>query len=195
MKLLPLLAFFVSAASSTYGAVLISINISDISAITFTSTSNTASANSSLNASSQGFTIEEFFVGAPTLTYTIGNVTGTLTPTVGTTQTYVAVGTYDFSGGTEAFGPGNDLNFTAGGNAGANSQVFDTGTAVFSGVAILDLSGYSGNMPTVGASGSIYPGFSIGPSVAGEWVVVPEPSTFLLSGLAGLMGISRRRRA
>jgi len=192
MKIQSLLVASLLLASPSYAAVLITINISDISAVTFSATGGLSAVNSSLSASANGFTIENFFTGSPSIVYG-DNVTGNLSPIVGTTQAYSRTGTYDFSDGTEAFKPGNDLNITAGGSTGANSQVFSTGSPVFNGVATMNLSAFAANLPTDGATGAIYPGFSSGPS-AGEWVaVVPEPNSILLLGIAGMLGFFRRR--
>lgn len=188
----PLLAC-ISLYGTTNAAILLTIDISNINAVTFAATSNNASSDSSLSASANGFTVEEFFIGSPSVSYIIGNVTGTLTPVTGTAATYVAAGTFDFSDGTEDFKPANDLNFTAGGSTGAGSQVFTTGSPAFAGVAAMDLGSFAANLPSVGSSGNIYPGFSQGVQPIGEWTVVPEPSIYMIPFLALSFVFSRRK--
>ncbi len=192
---LTILSLLTLGSTASFAAILLEIDISDPSAVTFTATSNNASSDSSLNASSNGFTIEGFFLSNPTVDYIDGNVTGTLSPVTGTTQTYAIAGTFDYLSGTETFGPGNDLNVTANGNAGSNSQVFSTSSTAFTGTAVMDLSSYVANLPLAGASGSIYPGYSLGPAVIGEWSVVPEPSTYALgAGMLALCALALRQR-
>lgn len=195
MKYSLLLAFIISVATPTHGAVLLSIDLSDPSAVTFAATSNGSYGNSNLNASIDGFTIEGFFSGSPTVAFVPGNVTGTLTPIQGTRQTYTNTATYVFSELLVTGGPGNDLLFRAGGAAGANSQVFSPSFPAFSGTAVVNLSGVASNLPGAGATGNIYPGSDSGTPALGEWRVVPEPSAFLLFGAAGMMGTLLRRRS
>lgn len=178
------------------GAVVLEIDVSDPSAVTFTSSGGMSSTLSSLDASLEGFTIENFFSTEVDL---FGALGGTLSPTVGTSSAYSAIGTFNYSANNGTFTAGDDLSVYVSGSEGADSQVFNTTTAAFVGAASIDLSAFIASLPAPGTSGHIITGyFQSGTpdhgEVIGQWSVtaVPEPSSTALWAL-GMAGMLLRR--
>jgi hypothetical protein len=174
--------------------VLLTIDVSNPSAVTFTSTTNVAGQNSVLTSNFDGFTVENFFTATEELnqeTVVLGN----LTTTAGGGYSYDILQTFNFDANDGVFGPGNDLTIYSFTTAGA--QIFNTATRAFTGVATVDFSDEASSLPAGGTVGQIYAGYlkSGNPQyvLIGQWTVIPEPACALLLPL-GLIPLCRRRR-
>ena len=175
--------------------IVLSINVSNASAVTFTATGVVPDNDPATVAMNDGFTIENFFTSNQSIF--VNNITGqkilggNLSPN-GNAEVYNRVGTFEFSDNDGFYKSGNDLSFV---NTDAGilnqDQVFSTASAAFSGTATLDLSGSAAALPTFGASGTLYSGFlqsgtSGHGTVIGQYTVVPEPEAYGL-GIGLLM--------
>ena len=135
-----------------------------------------------------GVDLISYFTVAPAAA--AGTVTGTLTST-GTSGAY-----------NEWF-PDNltvannvDLNLYV--TTTSQVQNFSASSPAFAGTAIINLSTLLANLPSTGAGGNIYSGYSQSPgTLIGRWVVVPEPSVEaqLALGAVVLAGLALVRRA
>jgi hypothetical protein len=192
IPLVLLSAFFTAEANAQ---VLITINDSDPSAVTFTATGNLPSTANSDHLYSDGLDFANFFTIAglfPSITATSTSlVTG-----VDGTPDYTALQSSTFSGSDV------DLQLTA---ASGNDQNFSTSTPAFVGTATFDFSASSffnaASLPAAGTTGDLYAGsgslFRAAPVLIGSYeVVAPEPSTnaLLLVGTKGLLALGLRGR-
>ncbi|MDP0498511.1 MAG: PEP-CTERM sorting domain-containing protein [Verrucomicrobiota bacterium JB022] len=185
-KFLTLLALF-AAAIQTQAAVLLTIDMTDISAVVITATGNFADINATSDAANFPVQLKGFFTVDP-----------------GTT-TYSALE-------TTLQGPssGDILDSILGGRSGPSQttailrtgsgkvETFSTTSTAFTGYAIFDLSSIESFLPTWGDSGNITTD-NAGSEIIGTWevatVAVPEPSTYAaLAGLATLGLVFWRRR-
>lgn len=203
MTLTPSLTALLAAAaccafsSTTHAANVLTIDISNPAAVTFTSTPALSETNSSLNIGTDGFTIQNFFA----LTVLVPDstlATGDLMPT-GSTFVYAGMGTFSFEANNGTFAAGNDLSVFANGAPMAGSQVFSTVTRAFNGTMVVDMSPYIAALPAAGTTGTVYSGFrSSGITghglVVGQYSVVPEPNSIALA-LLGMTALARRKRS
>jgi hypothetical protein len=170
-------------------SILITINDTVPTAVTFTTTGNNSFANSSTVYNQFGVDFINFFT---TSVSGSGAVTGNLTP-AGTAVGYSSWVPDSFqTSGTRS------LNLYA--TAFSQLQNFNTASAAFTGTATIDLSSVLAGLPVGYATGNIYSGDARSPGVLiGKWVV-PEPSVKAQLALgamlfAGLALIRRARRA
>lgn len=179
------------------------IDVSNPNNVIITATGGVASTASSLSASSEGFTIENFFTSA--VTYPSNSTfTGNLTPVNGTSEVYESFGTFEFSDDDGDFKAGNDLSVYALGNEGADSQIFEVGVSPFAGAANFDFSAAAASLPSVGTVGNIYSGYYLTDTggvrqdhgrLVGQYEVIPEPSSAVLCAMASVGFVLRRRRS
>ncbi len=178
-------------------AVVLVVDVSDPSAVTFTAQDAASDISSSLNRSMEGITIENFFSTISDVR-TVRFVGGNLTPSLGIqTNPYVGTGTFDYGGSIE-FGIADDLSVFAN-NTVENSQQFTAGQRAFNGQATIDFSTEAAALPSLGSTGDVITGFN--PNNAGEgliigqWTVVPEPSSTLMlcAALIGFGSVRRRK--
>jgi hypothetical protein len=168
--------------------VLLSIDVSQASNVTFTATGASPAGDDAETNSSAGITLEGFLSAASGLTWEgAGNLTaGTMTLPYGFA--------FAFSLASGSFAPGADLNIY---NGAGEDQIFMVTQPAFSGFLTVDFSASAGLLPQAGWSGNILAGDgSAGGTVIGTYAVVPEPRSILL-GLfgAGSVVLSRRRTA
>lgn len=169
------------------------VDLTDPSAAVITATSENALLNSNTTIHSHGATLQGFFTSSlasiPALP-----VTGDLGPST----SGIAYTGWDID--QVSSGVLTDLGlFNLGFPDGGEVQEFFTGTPAFVGSSTLDLSSVAAFLPTVGASGDIYAGYSLslGP-VVGRWqvVAVPEVPAAAQCGIyaVGLAGLWMWRR-
>jgi len=165
--------------------VVLEVDVTDPSAVTFTATGAFSAVDSSSTVTFDGISALGF------LTSSSGNAeqftTSTLRPSnVSSSGAYTA---YQFDTN------GVDLDmYTTG---GLPAQVFSTSVAALVGQLVANLSFWTSQLPSAGASGNViagYPGNSGG--VIGTWqaVAVPEPSTYALAGAVAVASCLMARR-
>ncbi len=180
-------------ATSLNATVLLTIDVSNPAAITFSATAGTSDATTSVNAVS-GFTLMNFFT-------TSGNVD--FSPIGGSLAVGGVVSNYAANDGPPPFGNGANLNFSTTGDPGNPSYSFITGVEAFTGSVTINMTGM--DLPADGATGAIFSGRQMNSSLGaqiGTWQVVnagspiPEPaSAAALVGLAAIgAAVSRRRK-
>jgi len=188
-----------SFIASSHAAVVLTIDVSTPGAVTFTATSEFSSTDSSLSIAYDGFTVDDFFTSSQDYDNS-STLTGNLSPVVGSGLTYNGFGTFEFSDNDGAFKNATDLSiFSNGTGAAADTQVFQTTSTAFTGVATFDFSASLAALPVIGTSGNVYSGYwqsgtADHGELVGQWQVVPEPSSTLLLGLGAFAMISKRRR-
>lgn len=209
-------ALLLSSALTANAAVLLTVNISDPTNVTFAATGAFSAIDNSDYTTEQGVDLMAFFTGSvkvkPPITPTIigpAPVAGGLFAN-GTSVTY-----NDWDVDSFTAPGGVDLNlFYAGGGGGEPTiigilagaaaegyQQFSTTSAAFTGSATFDLSMGSAFLPQAGASGEIRPGWFgggegsvLGESI-GQWLVIPEPSTYAFCfGFGALAVVTAARR-
>ncbi len=188
-KLLTLAGLLAVLTLPVHAAVLLTVDVTNPLAVTFTATSNFSLTNNSSFTENDGTDLIAFFTSTSTSS---GATTGTLRP-AGTTNNFNTMSPDNYSGSII------DLNlFTI---PGTEFQAYTTSTTAFTGVATINLGGDF--LPSPGASGDIRAGFYGSGSgslsgILGTWTVVPEPSTFApviaLAALAGAMWSRQRRK-
>lgn len=165
--------------------ILITIDITDPSAVVFTATSAAPSADGPNVPGINGIDFLQFFI-TPIDGFALGDVTpSTLATYLDSHYPYLNWNTDSYSG------PNVDLNFYS---QDPSSQRFDTSSPAFIGTATVDFSAYASYLPSAGATGQITDGNSgnaSGPSrpltVLGTYNVVPEPATCALLALTLLL--------
>ena len=187
MRKTVLLALLLVCAAASRSAVVLTIDTTNLSAVTFTATSAFSQTTDSATFAQDGITLLNFFTAAaPTLP---GFVSASL-HSRGTT------GAFDSVARSTYLTPGSyrSLNFFDNGNSGAQS--FSTGAAAFSGVLTLNLTADAGVLRAYGYQGDILGGdsSSVTHPVIGQYSVIPEPATTgLLIGLGCLFAVATRR--
>ena len=176
--------------------ILLTVDDSNPSAVTFTATGNDPEASDASHLYSQGITLAGFNA--------VGGLAGLIptAPVVSAGLVTGVDGTPAYNGAQSGSITGTFLDLELYSGSGATEN-FATGTAAFSGVSTFNFSGFSADLPTVGTTGLIYAGsgaiFSASPVVIGSYIVTtaptPEPSTYamLLGGLA-ILGFCLRGR-
>ena len=162
-------AWPLTAAATPVLPVLIRVNVSTPSAVTFSATGEMPAFDDDSTTTLGGVTLIDFFPGV--IVY--NSPTGNLSP-AGTTEVYDIWDT-PFTDGLNLYAAfGNDV------------QDFSTAAAAFSGVAEIDLAG--SELPLPGASGVIVlANQNENGRALGQWVAVPEPSAFLYGGLISVL--------
>jgi hypothetical protein len=188
---------FLGFAAQAKGALVIRIEASNPSAVTFTATALSSSTNSNLRRALDGITVENFFTAA--VNYSPSSSTGNLIDALGIVSQggFSGFGTFEYSNNDGAFGPGNDLSIYRDGGDGIFDQIFTSGSVAFAGSETYDFSSTPGALPVIGTTGNVISGyFQSGVAdhgeVIGQWEIVPEPSSSALFGL-GIMGLMLRR--
>ncbi len=181
MRLSYLFAALLLSASVARSDVVLTVDISDVSAVKFTATPSFSQTANNTIRGQDGVTLVNFFSGSAT--QPIG-ITGGALSVQG-----LSVG-FDSASGSSLGSPVNTflgLNFRNNGNE--EFQVFSLNSPVFSGYTTLDLSANAGVIPTAGAVGNIFGGNSnTSNPLIGQFAVIPEPATTgLLVGLGGLV--------
>jgi len=185
-RLLTIVVFagWVGSVNATLMNVLIEVDIADFSAVTFSATGAAPSVNEFGVSTLEGISLLGIFSAEETVNP--GAITGDLVPH-GATGSYNQANTLpsDF-----------DLNLWCLGCG--ETQDFDTSFAAFTGVATVDLTGYS--ILGAGYYGDILDADNLSSGVTiGQWEIidssatVPLPSTLVLLGL-GLAGLGFARR-
>jgi hypothetical protein len=165
--------------------VVLEVDVTNPSAVTFTATGAFSAVDSSSTVTFDGISALGF------LTSSGGNAeqftTSTLRPSnVSSSGAYIA---YQFDTN------GVDLDMYT--TDGLPAQVFSTSVAALVGQLVANLSFWTSQLPSAGASGNViagYPGNSGG--VIGTWqaVAVPEPSTYALAGAVAVASCLMARR-
>ncbi len=167
------------------------IDLSNPSSVVITATAQAALANSANTSLFDGATLLDFFT-APISPFAGGSVSGTIRP-------FSASIAYD-SWTSDAVGDAvvNDLNlYTL--NNGNNPQIFGNFFQAFLSSGSLDLSQFSAQLPSLGATGGILSGYSdnSGP-VVGTWEITAVPELPVAAHLAlygaGFAGLAIYRR-
>lgn len=173
-------ALLFAVLSATSAVVLIEVNISDPSAVTFKATGAPADINDSSTTTFSGATLLGFFRDTIDLADPVP-IAGDLTPS-GATEAYELFYVDNHSG------PFTDLNLYRE-SPPLGSQAFNKSDAAFTGTATIDFSIFSGDaLPTVGTTGDLIAGYSGDPGgIIGQWTVVPEMSSALQAGVMGTM--------
>ncbi len=194
-------ALTLSFSTLSHAVTVLIIDVTNPSAVTFTSTNGASASDSSLAVGTVGFTIENFLINLETLPSLA--VAGNLSVTRGSVlAAYDTLGTFAYGSSNTALGLGDDLSLfsSSTGNNTPSSQIFENGQRAFSGVATADFSSIASSLPAAGTTGSVITGFESSGvfdhgELIGEWTVVPEPSSSFMA-LAGLslLGLSRRRK-
>lgn len=183
-RLLAILVFagWAGSANATLINVLLEVDITDLSAVTFSATGAAPSVDESFNTTFEGISLLAIFSSLEPFP---GAISGNLMAH-GTTESYNFALTLpsDF-----------DLNLFCSG-CSTEIQDFDTSFAAFTGVATVDLTGFS--ILGAGSYGDILGDDDLfsGSSIIGQWEIidssVPLPSTLALFGL-GLLALWRRK--
>jgi len=185
-------ALFLLAAAASQGALVLTINIANPSAVVITGVANNSLVAKDLGVNFLGgislrsfFTADESIAEASPL-----SITGSW-KAIGAIASFNEMVTFAFD--NAAVVPGVDLSIYNGAAPNSDDQNFVTTAAPFTGSSTVNMSAFT-HLPAVGATGNVNSGFLASQGgVIGTWVVIPEPSTALL-GLLGTVGLLRRRR-
>ncbi|MEL6951778.1 MAG: VPLPA-CTERM sorting domain-containing protein [Pseudomonadota bacterium] len=177
-------AGLVASMGAASSATLLTVDVSDPSAVTFTGTGAAADVATSVDAF-VGISLLDFYSSVPTGFA----VAGSSTLTAGTNADLLD-GEFRAGSAVNFLGSLVVLNFT-------------TTDAAFSGTFTVDYTANASFLPSVGTTGSIVTGDNLFQAFGdpfGEWAViapVPLPAGFplLALGLGALYGLKRRSRA
>ncbi|HAV63336.1 MAG TPA: hypothetical protein DCY13_13345 [Verrucomicrobiales bacterium] len=176
----------VGAGVTSSKAQLLTIDISNPSAVVFTGTGQFASANFTGASTTFPVRLLGFFSADPGQD-TINNSSSTLFTSGSSAALNYAL--------TGRFIPGQTTLVLR--NEFGSGHSFSTSSAGFTGSATFDLSSYSSLLPAVGTVGNISASDGTSTVVVGtfEVVPVPEPSTIALLAFAGVAFVAWRRTA
>jgi len=167
--------------------VVLEVDVTNPSAVTFTATGAFSAVDSSSTVTFDGISALGFLTssGGNTEQFT----TSTLRPSnvISPDDAYTA---YQFDTN------GVDLDMYT--NGGQLTQVFSTSAAALVGQLVANLSFWTSQLPSAGASGNVLAGYpATNGGVIGTWQVVPEPSMYALAGAGALASylMARRRGA
>ncbi|MEM9081066.1 MAG: PEP-CTERM sorting domain-containing protein [Verrucomicrobiota bacterium] len=188
MKFLPFIVA-VGIATQASAAVLLTIDPSNPSAVTFAATSNAAEVDEVFSTSTLGG-------------ITLVNILAAPNPAAFDPRSSSGASSLLSDGMsidrlesiTSNDGNTNATSLTLWDNTSNNGEGMDfsTSSPAFSGSAAFDLSEATF---TIGSTGNIISGDTVSGSgsIIGQWRVVPEPSSSLLLALAGLLALRRKR--
>lgn len=173
------------AAGTASADILLTIDITDINAVSFTATGNFPSMNSSDTTNVDGITLLKFFTTALSGTEYAFATSSSLIP-AGTTHAYDRWYNDDTSGSFV------DMNIYDGNTLESETQVFATGNVAFTGSATFNLATFS--LHSMGFSGTLVTGYNGATETPiGSWQIVPEPHTVGLLVLGGFGALACRR--
>lgn len=193
MRKLSLLALLLTGAAVSHAAVVLTVDISNLSAVTFTATPAFSQSANNTIAAQDGITLLNFFaLPAPSPVSFAAGTTSTLEAN-GMTSAYNAVARSTLSS------PGAYLSLNLYRSGSSQTENFATDTAAFTGALTLNLGANSSALLGLGSVGDIVGGdSSTANPLIGQFAVIPEPATTgLLIGLGGLLAVAglRRRRS
>ncbi len=208
-------SLFLLSAVAAQAAVLIQIDVSDATNVTFAATGSFADVDNSLYTTNDGVDLMAFFTGDSASAQALVPIPIGLE---GMSGGFTAAGVQDAYNSwvrdnvTKGMNIDLNLYFELGGNEATAAvplaasapkpvglQLFSTTSAAFTGTGSIDFTTESQFLPQIGASGEIRPGYSdigLGASI-GRWLVIPEPSTYAIllgAGVLAAAAIARRRR-
>lgn len=183
-----LLAAVLAAVSPVPAAVLLSVDITDLSAVTITATGAAPDYATSAYTTYDGVALLGFFGGAGLINYSTFPVTsGNLTPSG-------AAAAFDSSDVQTISANLADLGLYR--NSGAEQELFAFGTPAFTGTLTLNLSSFTRSDFTLGTFNLAAGYQNSGTTQIGQYTVIPEPATYalLLGGVALVLVAVRRFR-
>jgi hypothetical protein len=184
--LLLTLIFAVEAQSE----IVVEIDISDISAVTFTTTEALSEVNFA-GSSANGIALQDFFVGNSTTASgeNIGSTISAFNAADGSSRLALdRIWINNFAGGYTT----NDVSFY---NASAVETIFTIeDQRALTGAAVFDLTTFTG-LPSFGTVGNVYFDAPAQSQVIGQWRVtaVPEPSAGIVLAVGTLVLLRRKR--
>lgn len=183
------LLFTILIAADSRAEIIVDVDVSDLSSVTFTTTDGFAEGTFD-GLAGNGVTLADFFVGNSTTVrgQEIGSTLSVFNANDGSTrETLDRIWIANFGGG---FTP-NDVSFYDFGNAPIYS--FDDQRAL-TGSAVFDLSTFTG-LPNVGTVGNVYFDTPDNNQVIGQWRVVgvPEPTSGIVLAIGSMFFLRRRR--
>jgi hypothetical protein len=184
--LLLTLIFAVEAQSE----IVVEIDISDISAVTFTTTEALSEVNFA-GSSANGIALQDFFVGNSTTASgeNIGSTISAFNAADGSSRLALdRIWINNFVGGYTT----NDVSFY---NASAVETIFTIeDQRALTGAAVFDLTTFTG-LPSFGTVGNVYFDAPAQSQVIGQWRVtaVPEPSAGIVLAVGTLVLLRRKR--
>jgi len=188
MKTIPrllLVAAFGLVSQSAMSQILLKVDISDPSAVTFAATGNFPGIDDSSVSNTAGVSLIDLFAVDST-NFADQLFSGDL----------FAAGTYSpydtFTVGYSAL-TDRDITLWVYKFIDSNTQIFKTIEPAFTGTGLIDLTGET--FKPIGSTGNIIVGDSESGSgaVIGQYQIIPEPSSLALLGLSGLLALRRRR--
>jgi hypothetical protein len=183
---------FLLAAASSQSAVVLTIDITNPSAVIISSVANNSAITGNLVVNFKGgISFRNFFTANENITLSAPLAINGNWTSRGTTSSFNEMVTFAFN--NENVVPGVDLSIYNASAADSDDQNLLDTAAPFTGSSIVNMSTFT-NMPAIGTSGDVNLGFlgSQG-GVIGQWNVIPEPSSLLLA-LVGISSFFRRRR-
>lgn len=183
----PILALF--AVASVHGAVVLTIDISNPSAVVFTSVANHSQITGNLSVDfSGGISVRDFFTQNE---FVPGSAIVGDWKSRGADAQFNEMATFVFD--DPAVVPGVSLSIYYSTPAPTDDQNLLATEAPFTGSSIVNMEDLV-NLPDVGTTGDVHLGYlSSQGGVIGQWQVIPEPSAAIL-GTLGMTFLLRRRR-
>lgn len=182
-----LLASLLVCVAATRAAVVLTIDTTNLNAVTFTATTAFSQTTDKATIAQDGITLLNFFAAsAPTRP---GFVSSSL-------HVSGATGAYDSVSRSSYLTPGSYMSLNFFDNGSTRAQIFSTGSVAFAGVLTLDLAADAGFLRALGYHGDVLGGDSSSTThpVLGQYSLIPEPSTTgLLIGFGCLLAVAARR--